>query len=99
VDYKVRIFQGGSDAVTRVLIEFQDSAGERWTTVGVSDNIIDASFQALTDSMTYKLPRSARKHRWALRCSQATGREGRMSISRSNLAIAARQLPRSVMPE
>ncbi|GLS22087.1 citramalate synthase [Labrys miyagiensis] len=58
VDYKVRIFQGGSDAVTRVLIEFQDKAGERWSTVGVSDNIIDASFQALTDSMTYKLLKS-----------------------------------------
>ena len=58
VDYKVRIFQGGSDAVTRVLIEFQDKAGERRSTVGVSDNIIDASFQALTDSMTYKLLRS-----------------------------------------
>ncbi|MDQ0394257.1 citramalate synthase [Labrys monachus] len=55
VDYKVRIFQGGTDAVTRVLIEFQDAAGERWTTVGVSANIIDASFQALTDSITYKL--------------------------------------------
>ena len=55
IDYKVRIFQGGTDAVTRVLIEFQDGAGERWTTVGVSANIIDASFQALTDSITYKL--------------------------------------------
>ena len=55
VDFKVRIFQGGSDAVTRVLIEFQDGAGERWTTVGVSANVVDASFQALTDSITYKL--------------------------------------------
>ncbi|MDQ0470905.1 citramalate synthase [Labrys wisconsinensis] len=58
IDYKVRVFQGGTDAVTRVLIEFQDAAGERWTTVGVSGNIIDASFQALTDSMTYKLIRT-----------------------------------------
>ncbi|MDP8919693.1 MAG: citramalate synthase, partial [Pseudomonadota bacterium] len=55
VDYKVRIYQGGSDAVTRVLIEFTDGSGERWTTIGVSPNIIDASFQALTDSMIYKL--------------------------------------------
>jgi len=55
LDYKVRIFQGGSDAVTRVLIESGDGAGERWTTVGVSPNIIDASFQALTDSITYRL--------------------------------------------
>jgi 2-isopropylmalate synthase len=55
LDYKVRIFQGGSDAVTRVLIESGDGAGDRWTTVGVSPNIIDASFQALTDSITYRL--------------------------------------------
>ena len=54
-DYRVRVFQGGTDAVTRVLIEFGDSTGERWSTVGVSSNVIDASFQALTDSMTYKL--------------------------------------------
>ncbi len=58
VDYKVRVFQGGSDAVTRVLIETTDGEGERWTTVGVSGNIIDASFQALIDSMNYKLLRS-----------------------------------------
>jgi 2-isopropylmalate synthase len=58
VDYKVRIFQGGTDAVTRVLIESGDSTGERWFTVGVSANIIDASFQALTDSITYKLMRA-----------------------------------------
>ncbi|MFZ4530741.1 MAG: citramalate synthase [Alsobacter sp.] len=57
LDYKVRIFQGGSDAVTRVLIESGDGAGERWTTVGVSPNIIDASFQALTDSIHYRLVR------------------------------------------
>jgi 2-isopropylmalate synthase len=58
VDYKVRIYQGGSDAVTRVLIECGDASGERWWTIGVSPNIIDASFQALTDSITYKLLRS-----------------------------------------
>jgi 2-isopropylmalate synthase len=55
VDYKVRIFQGGSDAATRVLIETIDGDGERWTTVGVSTNIIDASFEALLDSIVYKL--------------------------------------------
>lgn len=54
-DYKVRIFQGGTEAVTRVLIDSMDAKGERWTTVGVSANIIDASFQALSDSITYKL--------------------------------------------
>ena len=57
-DFKVRIFQGGTDAVTRVLIDSTDEAGESWTTVGVSPNIIDASFQALTDSIIYKLMRS-----------------------------------------
>jgi 2-isopropylmalate synthase len=55
VDYRVRVFQGGTDAVTRVLIEFRDASGEHWSTVGVSANIIDASFQALTDAITYKL--------------------------------------------
>ncbi|MDB5504435.1 MAG: citramalate synthase, partial [Tardiphaga sp.] len=46
VDYRVRILNGGTEAVTRVLIESEDEQGERWTTVGVSPNIIDASFQA-----------------------------------------------------
>src|SRR5436305_8796 len=57
-DYRVRILSGGTEAVTRVLIESQDETGERWTTVGVSHNIIDASFQALMDSIVYKLVRS-----------------------------------------
>ena len=55
VDYRVRIFQGGSDAVTRVMVDSRDGDGDTWTTVGVSSNIIDASFQALTDSIVYKL--------------------------------------------
>ena len=54
-DYRVRILNAGTEAVTRVLVESQDEAGERWTTVGVSANIIDASFQALMDSIVYKL--------------------------------------------
>ena len=54
-DYRVRVFQGGTDAVTRVLIEFGDGNGETWSTVGVSGNIIDASFQALVDAITYRL--------------------------------------------
>jgi 2-isopropylmalate synthase len=57
-DYRVRILNGGTEAVTRVLIESTDELGERWTTVGVSPNIIDASFQALMDSIVYKLVRS-----------------------------------------
>ena len=55
VDYKVRILNGGTEAITRVLIELHDATGARWWTVGVSDNIIDASFQALMDSVVYKL--------------------------------------------
>jgi 2-isopropylmalate synthase len=56
-DYRVRILDGGTEAVTRVLIESEDETGEHWTTVGVSPNIIDASFQALMDSIVYKLVR------------------------------------------
>ena len=55
VDYKVRILNGGTEAITRVLIESTDGDGVRWWTVGVSENIIDASFQALMDSVIYKL--------------------------------------------
>lgn len=58
VDYKVRILTagGGTEAVTRVLVESHDrSTGERWLTVGVSPNIIDASFEALVDSINFKL--------------------------------------------
>ncbi len=55
LDFRVRVFQGGADAVTRVLVEFGDSEGERWSTVGVSANLIDASFQALVDAIDYKL--------------------------------------------
>ncbi|HEX4041511.1 MAG TPA: citramalate synthase [Xanthobacteraceae bacterium] len=57
-DYRVRILNGGTGAVTRVLIESTDETGDRWTTVGVSANIIDASFQALMDSIIYKLVKS-----------------------------------------
>ena len=57
VDYKVRILTGGTDAVTRVLIESRDGEGNRWYTVGVSPNIVDASFEALLNSINYKLIR------------------------------------------
>ena len=59
VDYKVRILNGGTTATTRVLIESKDAKGNRWFTVGVSPNIVDASFQALSDSIIYKLLREA----------------------------------------
>ncbi len=58
IDYRVRILNGGTEAVTRVLIESEDENGESWTTIGVSPNIIDASFQALMDSVIYKLVKS-----------------------------------------
>jgi 2-isopropylmalate synthase len=56
VDYKVRILtQGdGTRAVTRVMIE-SAADGEHWSTVGVSTNIIDASYRALHDSIVYRL--------------------------------------------
>jgi len=57
VDFKVRITQGGTEAVTRVIIDSEDSAGKRWSTVGVSPNIVDASFEALLDAITWKLVR------------------------------------------
>ncbi|UWQ39026.1 citramalate synthase [Leisingera aquaemixtae] len=55
VDFKVRITQGGTEAVTRVIIDSEDSQGRRWSTVGVSPNIIDASFEALLDAIRWKL--------------------------------------------
>ncbi len=57
-DFKVRILTSGTEAVTRVLIESIDEENNRWFTVGVSPNIVDASFAALLDSITYKLLRS-----------------------------------------
>lgn len=54
-DYRVRITQGGTDAVTRVIIDSADGRGNHWSTVGVSANIVDASFAALTDAIRWKL--------------------------------------------
>lgn len=57
VDFKVRITQGGTEAVTRVIIDSEDGQGRRWSTVGVSANIVDASFEALLDAIVWKLIR------------------------------------------
>ncbi len=57
VDYKVRITQGGTEAVTRVIIDSEDAQGHRWSTVGVSANIVDASFEALLGAINWKLIR------------------------------------------
>ena len=57
VDFKVRITQGGTEAVTRVIIDSEDGQGRRWSTVGVSANIVDAAFEALLDAIRWKLIR------------------------------------------
>ncbi len=59
VDFKVRITNGGTDAVTRVIIDTEDAQGRVWSTVGVSANIVDASFEALLDAINWKLVRDA----------------------------------------
>ncbi|SDQ38270.1 citramalate synthase [Thermostaphylospora chromogena] len=62
VDFKVRILEGthGTDAVTRVLITSSDASGE-FATVGVAENIIEASWQALEEAVTYALLRAGRE--------------------------------------
>lgn len=55
VDFKVRITGSGTDAVTRVIIDCEDASGHRWSTVGVSPNILDSSFEALIDAIVWKL--------------------------------------------
>ncbi|GAB2917926.1 citramalate synthase [Micromonospora polyrhachis] len=60
-DYKVRILEGshGTGAITRVLVETADANGGRdWTTVGVHENVVEASWHALVDALTYGLART-----------------------------------------
>ena len=61
IDYKVRILNTGTDATTRVSIESSDSNKKSWFTIGVSENIIEASFRALIDSVEYKLMKEKAK--------------------------------------
>ncbi|NDI05749.1 MAG: citramalate synthase [Rhodobacteraceae bacterium] len=61
VDFKVRITQGGTAAVTRVVIDSEDAQGRRWATVGVSPNIVDASFEALIEAMQWKILHDTQK--------------------------------------
>ncbi|MGJ8611626.1 MAG: alpha-isopropylmalate synthase regulatory domain-containing protein, partial [Octadecabacter sp.] len=56
-DFKVRITNGGTEAVTRVIVDSEDGQGRTWSTVGVSANIVDASFDALVDAIRWKLVR------------------------------------------
>ncbi|MQA27381.1 MAG: citramalate synthase [Micromonosporaceae bacterium] len=60
VDYKVRILEGshGTGAVTRVLVESSDRQRE-WTTVGVHENVVEASWHALVDALTYAVTRES----------------------------------------
>ena len=55
VDFKVRILNTGTEAVTRVTIESVDESGDSWRTIGVNPNIVVASFEALKDAVVYKL--------------------------------------------
>ena len=63
VDFKVRITNGGTEAVTRVIIDSEDAQGRSWSTVGVSANIVDASFDALIDAINWKLIRDGARAR------------------------------------
>ena len=61
-DYKVRVLDGtsGTSATVRVLIESTNGV-EKWSTVGVSENIIEASWQAMVDSINYLLLKESKK--------------------------------------
>ncbi|RQH13398.1 alpha-isopropylmalate synthase regulatory domain-containing protein, partial [Okeania hirsuta] len=66
-DYKVRILDGGAgtSAKTRVLIE-SSNGQQRWTTLGVSFNILDASYQAVVESLEYGLMLESQSQETAL---------------------------------
>jgi 2-isopropylmalate synthase len=63
IDFKVRILEGshGTGAITRVLIESGDGAGDMWSTVGVDENIIAASWHALEEAVSYGLLKAGRE--------------------------------------
>ena len=61
VDHPLIDSAGGTAATTRVMIESADAKGRRWSTIGVSPNIVDASYNALYDALTYKLFRDGAK--------------------------------------
>ncbi|HCR86088.1 MAG TPA: citramalate synthase, partial [Alphaproteobacteria bacterium] len=63
IDYKVRIMQAekGTGAITRVQIESKDKQNNRFNTIGVSSNILDASFNALNDSLIYQIIKTHHK--------------------------------------
>jgi len=58
VDFKVRVIEGSDGTAARVLVQIESRDDkEIWTTIGVSENVIEASWQALMDSVQYKLLR------------------------------------------
>ena len=65
-DYKVNIIspEKGTGATTRVIVESTDETGKHWTTIGVSPNIIDASYNAINDSITFKLYHDQQSSFW-----------------------------------
>ena len=64
LDFKVRVIGGraGTSAKVRVLVESGDKS-DKWGTVGVSENVIEASWRALVDSLEYKLYKDKKKKR------------------------------------
>jgi 2-isopropylmalate synthase len=78
LDYKVRVLGGGegTEAMVRVLIESGD-ATSKWGTVGASQNVIEASWQALVDSIEYKLYKDEKERRDAGTTSSEAARKTR----------------------
>jgi 2-isopropylmalate synthase len=61
VDFKVRVIDGGDATAARVRVQIESrDAHEIWSTIGVSENVIEASWQALVDSFQYKLSKEIR---------------------------------------
>ena len=91
-DYKVRILEGshGTGAVTRVLVETADGGGRDWTTVGVHENVVEASWHALVDALTYGLATGPP----ACRAGPSTGAHARRG-GRSSARTARWSLPGS----
>ncbi len=77
-DYKVRVLDNGAGTGARVRVLIESTDGKRrWGTVGVSNNVIEASWQALVDSVEYKLHRDRAKPRIPARERKAGGLEER----------------------
>jgi 2-isopropylmalate synthase len=79
IDYKVRVLTGDTGTASKVRVHILQSDGvETWTTVGVSENILEASYIALADGIRYKLMAAARKPLRGLK--QKSKRQSRASV-------------------